>query len=95
METRAVRRGGEYRLTGVKRFISNAGIAQTYTVFALTDPEKKAKGMSAFVVEADAPGFIVKEKTPLLSPHPMGVIAFEDCRVPKTQLLGEEGEGLK
>ena len=95
METRAVRRGGEYRLTGVKRFISNAGIAQTYTVFALTDPEKKAKGMSAFVVEADAPGFIVKEKTPLLSPHPMGVIAFEDCRVPKKQLLGEEGEGLK
>lgn len=95
METRAVRRGGEYCLTGVKRFISNAGIAQTYTVFALTDAEKKAKGMSAFVVEADAPGFIVKEKTPLLSPHPMGVIAFEDCRVPKKQLLGEEGEGLK
>lgn len=95
METRAVRRGGEYRLTGVKRFISNAGIAQTYTVFALTDAEKKAKGMSAFVVEADAPGFIVKEKTPLLSPHPMGVIAFEDCRVPKKRLLGEEGEGLK
>jgi len=95
METRAVSRGGEYRLTGVKCFISNAGLAQTYTVFALTDPEKKTKGISAFVVEANTPGFILKERTPLLSPHPIGVIAFEDCRVPRTQLLGKEGEGLK
>ena len=95
METRAVSRGGEYRLTGVKCFISNAGLAQTYTVFALTDPEKKTKGISAFVVEANTPGFVLKERTPLLSPHPIGVIAFEDCRVPRTQLLGKEGEGLK
>ncbi len=95
METRAVKSGGEYRLTGVKCFISNAGLAQTYVVFALTDPEKKAKGISAFVVEADTPGFVFKEKTPLLSPHPMGVMAFEDCRIPETQLLGKEGEGLK
>lgn len=95
MEAQAIRHGREYRLTGVKCFISNAGIAQTYAVFALTDAEKKAKGMSAFVVEADTPGFVVKEKTPLLSPHPMGVIAFEDCRIPETQLLGKEGEGLK
>lgn len=95
IETRAVSRGGEYRLTGVKCFISNAGLAQTYTVFALTDPEKKTKGISAFVVEANTPGFVLKERTPLLSPHPIGVIAFEDCRVPRTQLLGKEGEGLK
>lgn len=94
METRAVRHGKEYRLTGVKCFISNAGIAQTYVVFALTDPEKKAKGISAFVVEATTPGFVFKEKTPVISPHPIGVIAFEDCRVPATQLLGKEGEGL-
>ena len=95
MATRAIRRGGEYRLSGVKSFISNAGLAQTYTVFALTDPEKKTKGISAFVVEADTPGFVLKERTPLLSPHPMGVIAFEDCRIPQAQLLGSEGEGLK
>ncbi|MBI2987848.1 MAG: acyl-CoA dehydrogenase family protein [Deltaproteobacteria bacterium] len=95
METRAVRDGDGYRLTGIKRFISNAGIAQTYTVFALTDPDKRAKGMSAFVVQADTPGFVFKENTPLLSPHPLGVIAFEDCRVPRAQLLGKEGEGLK
>jgi acyl-CoA dehydrogenase len=95
METRAVRDGDSYRLTGVKSFISNAGIAHTYTVFALTDPEKKLKGMSAFVVEADAPGFVFRESTPLLSPHPLGVIAFEDCRVPRSQRLGQEGEGAK
>ena len=95
MRTRAVRDGNGYRLTGVKRFISNAGIARTYTLFASTDPEKKIKGISAFVVEADTPGFFLKEKTSLLSPHPIGVIAFEDCRIPRTQLLGQEGEGVK
>lgn len=95
MQTRAVRDGDGYRLTGVKRFISNAGIARTYTLFASTDPEKKIKGISAFVVQADAPGFFLKEKTSLLSPHPIGVIAFEDCRIPRTQLLGQEGEGVK
>ncbi|MBI1993841.1 MAG: acyl-CoA dehydrogenase family protein [Deltaproteobacteria bacterium] len=95
MQTRAVRDGDGYRLTGVKRFISNAGIARTYTLFASTDPEKKIKGISAFVVEADTPGFFLKEKTSLLSPHPIGVIAFEDCRIPRTRLLGQEGEGVK
>ena len=95
MRTRAVRDGNGYRLTGVKRFISNAGIARTYTLFASTDPEKKIKGISAFVVEADTPGFFLKEKTSLLSPNPIGVIAFEDCRIPRTQLLGQEGEGVK
>lgn len=95
METRAVRHGRDYCLTGVKRFISNAGIARTYTVFALTDPENRTKGMSAFVVEADTPGFVFKESIPLISPHPIGVIAFEDCRIPETQLLGREGDGLK
>jgi len=95
MQTRAVRDGDGYRLTGVKRFISNAGIARTYTLFASTDPEKKIKGISAFVVEADTPGFFLKEKTSLLSPHPIGVIAFQDCRIPRTQLLGQEGEGVK
>ncbi|MCH8055943.1 MAG: acyl-CoA dehydrogenase family protein, partial [Deltaproteobacteria bacterium] len=78
METRAVRRGKEYRLTGSKCFISNAGIAQTYVVFALTGPEKSAKGISAFVVGADTPGFVIKEKIPLISPHPIGSIAFEE-----------------
>lgn len=95
IETRAVRRGKDYFFTGVKRFISNAGLAQRYVVFASTDPQKKAKGISAFVVEANSPGLVLKEKVPLISPHPIGTIAFEECRVPETQLLGKEGDGLK
>jgi acyl-CoA dehydrogenase len=95
LETRAVRNGRGYRLKGVKHFISNAGIAQTHVVFASTDPEKNGKGITAFIVEAGVPGMILREKTNLLSPHPIGVLAFEDCAVPEGQRLGGEGEGLK
>ncbi len=93
--TRALRDTNGYRLDGVKHFISNAGIAHTYVVFASTQPEAKAKGLSAFIVESDSAGFTVKEKTPLLSPHPIGVLAFDDCFVPQHQRLGGEGEGWK
>ena len=92
---RAKKVSGGYSLTGSKRFISNAGIAQTYIVFASTDPSAKAKGISAFVVEADSAGFSVKEKTRLLSPHPIGVLGFDDCFVAQDRLLGTEGSGLK
>ena len=95
LQTRAIRRGKEYCLTGTKRFISNAGIADQYVVFASTDPEKKGKGISAFVLQADTPGLVLKERTRVLSPHPIGVIGFEECLVPESQLLGKEGEGLK
>jgi acyl-CoA dehydrogenase len=83
-----------YSLTGSKRFISNAGIAHTYIVFASTNPSVKAKGISAFIVEADSTGFTVTEKTRLLSPHPIGVLGFNDCFVPQDRLLGPEGSGL-
>jgi acyl-CoA dehydrogenase len=83
-----------YSLTGSKRFISNAGIAHTYIVFASTNPSVKAKGISAFIVEADSTGFTVTEKTRLLSPHPIGVLGFNDCFVPQDRLLGTEGSGL-
>ena len=95
LQTTAVRRGNEYCLTGTKCFISNAGIADHYVVFASTDREKKAKGISAFIIDRDAPGFVLKEKTAVISPHPIGVIAFEECCVPAGCLLGNEGEGLK
>ncbi len=95
IQTRAVKRGRDYWITGVKSFVSNAGIAQTYVVFASTDPEKKARGLSAFVVEAGSRGLALKEKTRLLSPHPIGVIAFEDCVVSESNRLGEEGDGTK
>jgi acyl-CoA dehydrogenase len=95
LQTRAERRGKEYCLTGTKRFISNAGLADSYVVFASTAPEKKGQGVSAFVVDANAPGLIVKERTRLISPHPIGVIAFEECVIPENSLLGNEGDGLK
>ena len=94
LQTRAIKRDGNYSLSGTKRFISNAGIADYYIVFATTDPDKKAKGISAFIVDADVQGLIVKEKTAVMSPHPIGVIAFENCVVAAGSLLGVAGEGL-
>lgn len=95
LQTTAVRQGDQFKLNGTKRFISNAGIANFYVVFASTAPEKKAKGVSAFIVDANASGLAVKEKTQLLSPHPIGVLEFTDCIVPQSALLGVEGDGLK
>jgi acyl-CoA dehydrogenase len=95
LQTRAVKNGRGYRLSGVKHFISNAGIAQTHVVFASTNPDEKGKGISAFIVEGGTPGLILKEKTALLSPHPIGVLAFADCFVPENGRLGGEGDGLK
>ncbi len=95
IESRAVKRGEEYLLTGTKSLISNAGLAHTYVVFALTDPKRRKKGVSAFVVESDTPGVVVKERVSLMSPHPIGTVAFEDCLIPQGRLLGREGEGLK
>ena len=94
LQTRACRREDNYSLSGTKRFISNAGIAAYYIVFASTAPEKKAKGISAFIVDSETPGLVVKEKTPLMSPHPLGVIAFENCVLGADSLLGKEGDGL-
>lgn len=94
LKTLATRRGKNFCLTGTKRFISNAGIADHYIVFASTEPEKKAQGISAFIVDADAVGLRVQEKTALLSPHPIGVLAFENCEIAENALLGKPGEGL-
>jgi acyl-CoA dehydrogenase len=95
LQTRAVRRGKEYVLSGTKRFVSNAGIAHYYVVFASTMPDQRGKGISAFIVDADTAGLVVQEKTELLSPHPIGVLGFEDCKIDESALLGGEGQGLK
>jgi acyl-CoA dehydrogenase len=95
IETTARRDGDGYWLDGVKTFISNAGVADFYTVFAKTAPEKGSKGISAFVVEKDAAGFSFLERIELIAPHPIGRIAFDGCRVPAANRLGEEGEGFK
>jgi alkylation response protein AidB-like acyl-CoA dehydrogenase len=97
MRSRARREGDEYVLDGSKRFITNAGVAHVYTVFAKTDPDAGHSGISAFVVEADAPGFEVARIEPKMGikGSTTGELVFEDCRIPASNLLGEEGEGFK
>ncbi|MBA2475976.1 MAG: acyl-CoA dehydrogenase family protein [Actinobacteria bacterium] len=97
MRTEARREGDEYVLNGSKRFITNAGVASLYTVFAKTDPADKHGGISAFVVESTAPGFAVGRIEPKLGikGSTTGEIFFDDCRVPAANLLGEEGEGFR
>jgi alkylation response protein AidB-like acyl-CoA dehydrogenase len=94
LATRARRDGSHYVLDGRKCFISNAGIADYYSVFASTDPAAGGRGISAFVVPADTPGLRFVAPQVLSSPHPLGVIAFEGCRVPAENRLGEEDRGL-
>jgi acyl-CoA dehydrogenase len=94
LATRAVRDGNDYVLDGTKAFISNAGLADFYTVFASTDPAAGGRGISAFVVPADAKGLRFVRPFVLSSPHPLGEIAFEGCRVPASHRLGEEGRGF-
>ena len=92
--TRASRNGDAYVLNGMKTFISNAGIADVYTVFASTDPAAGSRGISCFVVPADSKGLRFVRPQILSAPHPLGEIAFEDCRVPAADRLGEEGRGF-
>ena len=93
--TSARRDGSGYLLNGTKTLISNAGIADFYTVFASTDPAKGHEGISAFVVAADTAGLRFVRPLVLSAPHPLGEIAFADCRVPASCRLGAEGEGFK
>jgi acyl-CoA dehydrogenase len=95
LATRARKDGSGYVLEGEKRFISNAGIAGFYTVFASTDPGAGARGVSAFLVEADNPGLEVIERTALIAPHPIGRLRFDRARVKAGARLGAEGDGLK
>lgn len=97
MKTTARLEGDHYILNGSKIFITNGGVADIYVVFALTEPEKKQKGISAFIIEADFPGFFVgkKEKKLGIRSSPTTEIIFQDCRVPVENRLGAEGEGFK
>ncbi|MDM5287152.1 acyl-CoA dehydrogenase [Peribacillus frigoritolerans] len=97
MRTTAKLVGDEYVISGSKIFITNGGIADTYVVFALSDPESKQKGTSAFIIEKDFLGFSVgkKEKKLGIRSSPTTEIIFDECRVPKENLLGKEGEGFK
>jgi len=87
--------GADYVLNGTKTFISNGGLADFYTVFASTDRARGNKGISCFVVPADAPGFRFVRPLVLSAPHPLGEIAFEECRIPAANRLGADGDGFK
>ncbi len=95
LKTTATRDGDAYVINGRKRFISNAGVADFYTVFAKTgtQPDGRAE-LSAFVVGARMPGFTVVERTAMISAHPIGEIEFKDCRVPAEDMVGAEGDGF-
>ena len=97
MRTTARRDGDGYVLNGSKRFITNAGVANLYTVFAKTDPEAGHSGISAFVVESDAPGFEVARLEPKMgiAGSTTGELVFSGCRVPAANLLGSEGDGFR
>ena len=96
IQTTARREGDTYIINGSKRFISNAGLADFYTVFARTGSRRDNRAeLSAFVVGARMPGFSVRERTRMISPHPIGEIEFKDCRVPAEDMVGREGDGFQ
>ena len=96
MRTRAELDGDHYVLNGVKHFISNGGAAEVYSVFAVTDPAKGARGVSVLVVEKGTEGFTFGKKEHKLGirANPTAELIFQDCRVPKENLIGREGRGF-
>lgn len=95
VETSALREGDHYVLNGAKRWITNAGAADHYIVVARTGEAPGARGLSAFMVDADTPGLRVLPPVELMAPHPIGDLEFSDCRVPIAQMIGGPGEGFK
>lgn len=87
--------GDSYVLDGEKTWISNGGIADFYVVFARTGEAAGARGISAFIVDADTPGLRIAERLDVIAPHPLARLSFENARVPRTALLGNRGEGFK
>jgi alkylation response protein AidB-like acyl-CoA dehydrogenase len=97
MRTRARRDGDDWVLNGAKCWISNGGHSTWYTVMAVSDPDKGANGISAFVVHKDDPGFAVgaKERKLGIKGSPTTELYFEDCRIPGDRIIGDEGTGFK
>ncbi len=93
--TTAGKSGDFYRLDGGKTWISNAGLADFYVVFARTGEGPGTKGLSAFIVDSATPGLSVSGMIDVIAPHPLGSLRFENCRVGVDQLLGKPGEGFK
>ncbi|HEV3380201.1 MAG TPA: acyl-CoA dehydrogenase family protein [Trebonia sp.] len=97
MRARAVRKGDSYVLNGVKRWITNAGVSKFYTVMAVTDPEKGANGITAFVVEDGDPGFTfgAPEHKLGIKGSPTRELYFDNTEIPASRMVGSEGEGFK
>jgi acyl-CoA dehydrogenase len=95
MRCAARRDGNHFVLDGRKTWISNGGIAGHYVTFARTGEALGAKGISAFIVDADAPGLRIAERIDVIAPHPLATLAFKNCRLPASALLGNPGEGFK
>lgn len=95
LRTRATAVDGGYELTGEKTFISNAGIADFYSVFASTDPDAGHRGISCFLVPGNAPGLELVAAQVLSAPHPLGHLRFNRCKVTEAQRIGPEGGGFK
>jgi acyl-CoA dehydrogenase len=96
IQTLAVREGESYILNGTKRFITNAGIADFYTIFARTgESEEQRPIISAFVAGSRMPGLQVTERIEMISPHPIGEIQLNSMRIPAENLIGKEGDGHK
>src|SRR5258707_11975742 len=95
LATRASRDGAHYVLDGSKTWTPNGAMADFYVVFARTGDEPGTKGISAFIVDADARGLSIEERIEIVAPHPMATLRFAACRVPAPNLLGPEGEGFK
>ncbi len=91
----AVRDGDDYVLNGEKTWISNGGIADVYTLFARTGEAPGAKGLSAFIVTPDLPGFEVVERLETIAPHPLATLRFSDVRIPAEAMIGAPGQGFR
>jgi acyl-CoA dehydrogenase len=91
----ATRDGDEFVLNGAKTWISNGGIADVYTLFARTGEAPGAKGMSAFILTPNTPGFEVVDRLETIAPHPLATLRFTDCRIPASAMIGAPGQGFK
>jgi acyl-CoA dehydrogenase len=93
--TTAAREGDSWRLDGIKTWISNGGLAGYYIVFARSGEAPGAKGLSAFIVDADTAGLDASERIEVIAPHPLATLRLSNCRVRAERLLGRPGEGFK
>ena len=93
--TSAMRDGNEWVLVGEKTYISNGGIADFYVTFARTGEGEGARGLSAFIVPADATGLSVAERIEVIAPHPLARLKYDNVRIPADAILGEPGEGFR